>query len=237
MKKQYKKWRSPSLGKDMEMLIYGDSGTPVLGLPTRGERCDQWEEEGMVDSISFQLENGFNQLYCIDTVDEESFLNEKVDPGTRILRHQQFEDYVIEEVVPFINDNNPIDFLIIAGVDMGGYHAVNLGLKYPKQFGKSIGISGLYDIKPLLNGFYDDSVYYNNPVDYVPNLNKPVRLNNIRNVDFRLVSFAGDQRKSEAERLADTLRMKMIESELDIWDMEPGDEWSIWSKMIKVHIV
>ena len=115
MEKTTKKWRSPSLGKDMELTIYGSSGTPVIGIPTRGASCRQWEEFGMVNAISYQIENGFNQLFCLSSVDNESFLNTKATPSQRLVRQQQYESYLVEEVVPFIKDINSIDYLIAAG--------------------------------------------------------------------------------------------------------------------------
>lgn len=237
MEKTFKKWMSPSLGRKMEMIVYGHSGTPVLALPTRGKKCDQWEEEGMIDSISFQIENGFNQIYCIDSIDEECLFNEKIDPTKRILRLEQFETYVMDEVVPFIGEHNPIEYLICAGVDMGGYHTVKLALKYPNEFGKAIGLSGVYDIRDLMDGYYGDDVYYNNPMDFVPNMNTQSLLDKIRDVDFRLVSFTDDPRQDQAVRLADILRMKIIDANLDIWDMDAGDEWELWRQMLKIHIV
>ncbi|MDX1671890.1 MAG: hypothetical protein R3211_06075, partial [Balneolaceae bacterium] len=100
MNKNSKSWQSPSLGRDMELLVYGDTGTPVLALPTRGGSCSQWEEEGMIDTLTDQIENGFNQVYCIDSVDDESFFNEKIKPSRRLMRQQQYESYVVDEVVP-----------------------------------------------------------------------------------------------------------------------------------------
>lgn len=237
MNQTSKKWRSPSLGRDMEVAVYGDSGTPILALPTRGQKCGQWEEYGMTEIISYQLEQGYNQLFCIDSIDEESFLNENIEPANRIVRHRQYESYVIEEIIPFIRKQNPIDYIIIAGVDLGGYHAVNLALKHPKEFGKAIGMSGIYDIRQFMDDFYDDNVYYNNPVDYIPNLNKQPLLNEIRNVDFRLASYKHDDRKGSASKMSDILRMKFIEHKLDIWDVEETDEWSLWSQMLKTHII
>lgn len=237
MNKKVKKWRSPSLGKDMKVAIYGDAGTPVLAFPTRGKSCEQWEEHGMTGAISMQLEEGFNQLYCIDSVDDESFLNDKIDASKRLMRHLQYESYIIEEVIPFIRDHNSITYLIVAGVDLGGYHAINLALKHPGPFGKAIGISGLYDIRHFLDDFYSDNVYYNNPVDYMPNLNKQTLLSQIREVDYRIVSFTNDERKEQAERMSNVLRMKFIEHQLDIWDMDESAEWKLWKQMIKTHII
>lgn len=237
MEKRSEKWRSPSLGKNMEITIWGESGTPVLALPTRGQKNDQWEEYGMVDALSLQLKEGYNQLFCIDTVDEESFLNDQIPPSKRIVRHQQYETYIVEEVVPYILDHNPIDYIIIAGVDLGGYHAITLALKHPKEFGKAIGMSGLYNIRIFMDDFYDDNVYYNNPVDFIPNLNKQSLLNSIRDVDLRLVSYTQDSRRGHAENMSKVLRMKFIEHKLDIWDVEEGGEWDLWPQMLQTHII
>lgn len=237
MEQTTEKWRSPSLGKDMELKIYGESGTPIIGLPTRGATCHQWEEFGMVDGISYQLENGFNQLYCLSSVDKESFLNDNATPSQQLTRHQQFESYLLEEIVPFIRGESTARFIIIAGIDLGGYHAITTALKHPKTFGKVIGISGIYDIQQFLDGYYDDEVYYNNPTDFVPNLNSQSILSNIREVDFRLVSYEIDERKEETQRMSDVLRTKFIEHELDIWGMDDREEWDLWPRMLKTHII
>lgn len=237
MKKETKKWRSPSLGKDMELIIYGESGTPIIGLPTRGASCRQWDEFGMTDSISYQLENGFNQLFCLSSVDKESFLNEEASPKQRMTRQKQYESYLVEEVVPFIQEEASNDYVIIAGVDMGGYHALTTALKHPGAFDKVIGMSGIYDINCFMDGFYSDEVYYNNPMDFVPNMNNQQMLNNIRDIDFRLVSFDMDDRKEKARRMSDVFRMKFIEHELDIWGTDDQEEWDLWPQMLKTHII
>jgi esterase/lipase superfamily enzyme len=237
MNKKVKKWRSPSLGCDMKLAVYGNGGTPILAFPTRGESCEQWESKGMTDAISLQLKEEFNQLFCVDSVDEESFLNKNIDAAKRIRRHIQFESFILDEVIPFIREINNIEYLIVAGVDMGAYHALNIALKYPRHFGKSIAISGIYDMKHFLDDFYDENVYYNNPVDYIPNLNKQDLLNQIREVDYRLVSFTNDLRKEEAEQMSNILQMKFIEHELDIWDIDESEEWELWKQMLKTHII
>lgn len=236
MEKKTKKWRSPSLGKDMELTIYGESGTPIIGLPTRGADCHQWEEFGMVDTISYQLNNGFNQLYCLSSVDKEGFLNEDASPAQRLVRQQQYESYLVEELVPYIHEENNIPFIILAGIDMGGYHALTAALKHPGAFGKVIGISGIYDIKPFMDDFYNDDVYYSNPIDFVPNMNTQPMLKKIRDVDFRLVSFDADERKKDAVRMSNVMRMKFIEHDLDVWG-DSSEEWELWHKMLKTHIV
>lgn len=237
MNKKVKKWRSPSLGKDMELVIYGSSGTPILGLPTRGASCHQWGEFGMVDAIAYQIENGFNQLFCVSSIDGESFLNENAAPGKRLVRHHQYELYLVDEVVSYIKDQNTIEYLIVAGVDLGGYHAVNTALKHPSAFDKVIGISGIYDIKGFMDGYYEDDLYYNNPTDYIPNLSRQSLLNEIRDIDFRLVSYDHDPRIEYARRMSNVFRMKFIRHKLDIWDNATDREWQQWQQMLKIHII
>jgi esterase/lipase superfamily enzyme len=62
-------------------------------------------------------------------------------------------------------------------------------------------------------------------------------LNEIRDVDFRLVSYDSDERKNDAERMSTVLRMKFIENKLDIWGMDSQKEWDLWPKMLKTHII
>jgi esterase/lipase superfamily enzyme len=230
-------WRSPSLGKDMTIRVYGNKGTPIIGLPTRGKKSDQWERRGMVEAINDQLANGYNQLFCVDAVDEESFLNEKVEPPKQLMRQQQFDSYIMEEVIPYIQQRNSIGYMMVAGVDLGGYHAVNLALKHPREFNKAIGISGVYDVRSFFGEFYSDTLYYNNPIDFVPNLNKQPLLNEVRNVDFRLVSYANDERKASARQLGNIFRSKFIEHQLDVWDTPSTEEWDVWKKMLNTHII
>ncbi|MEL7834471.1 alpha/beta hydrolase-fold protein [Fodinibius sp. Rm-B-1B1-1] len=236
MEAKIEKWRSPSLGKEMELTVYGESGTPVIGIPTRGATCGQWEEFGMTNAISYQLKNGFNQLFVLPSIDNEAILNENASPAQRLIRQQQYESYIVEEVVPFIKEQNHIEFIIIAGIDFGGYQAVTTALKHPEHFGKAIGISGIYDIRPYMDGYYDDDVYYANPMDFVPNLNKKTLLNKVQDIDFRLVSFDGDKRKNDAVRMDNVMRMKFLDADLDIWS-DNSDEWDLWPQMLKTHII
>ncbi len=237
MEKTQEKWRSPSLGKNMAVSIYGDSGTPIIGFPTRGKSSDQWEECGMTEAMEYQLENGFNQLFCVESVDGESFLNDKVEPSKRLMRQEQYEDYIIEEIIPYIRERNSIQYLITAGVDLGGYHAINFALRHPGEFNKAIGISGLYDLRTLFDDFYSDTLYYNNPFDFLPNISDQSLLKKIKKVDYRLISYANDERKWQANKLGGIFRRKNIEHHLDIWEDSSEKEWDLWNQMLKKHIV
>ena len=46
MKREYHKWYSPALGRDMELLVFGHGGARVLAFPTRCGRFYEYEERG-----------------------------------------------------------------------------------------------------------------------------------------------------------------------------------------------
>ena len=101
MNREYHKWHSSALGRDMEFLVYGHAGDPVLVFPTSMGRFYQYEDFGMVATFSQKIESGQYQVFCVDSVDEESLYCFDISPAQRIARHLEYERYVIEEVVPF----------------------------------------------------------------------------------------------------------------------------------------
>ena len=60
----------------------------------------------LVAALGASVEGGGLQLYCVDSVDNESWYNRNVPPRWRIARHMQYEDYVLHEVVPLIKLKN-----------------------------------------------------------------------------------------------------------------------------------
>jgi len=237
MERVYHTWWSPSLGREMEMLIFGNGGVPVLAFPTSMGRFFEWEDFGMIDSLSYQLENGHNTVYCIDSVDNESFHNKVVDPYVRIMRHRQYDDFIRHEVIPYIEENSSNPYIISAGCNFGSYHALNVALKYPHKIGKVITMGGQYDIRSFLDEFFDDNVYYNNPGEYLPNLNDERLLKEIRNLDIRLVCGEHDNCLPENENMSKIMDNKDIPHILDIWKNTNGHDWETWKKMIASHIV
>lgn len=236
MNRKHEQWRSPSLGRPMDLLIFGDSGTPVLVFSTSTGGFTEWEEQGMIGALKQQIENGYNQVFCVDSVDDESFLNQDVDPYTRIMRYEQYESYILDEVVPYIDKINGHFFLIVTGIGLGAHHAANLLFKYPKSFHKLIGLSGEYDIRKYVADFYDDNVYFNNPVDYLSNLNDQSMLSMIKATEIRLAAGKKSEQVPETKQLSNTLHRKSITHIVDLWESKNEDDWPDWHTIIQNHI-
>ena len=78
MRRDYRKWQSPALGREMELLVFGERGTPVVVFPTSMGRFYQWEDFGMVAHLRPRIDEGLMQLWCVESVDGESFYNKQV---------------------------------------------------------------------------------------------------------------------------------------------------------------
>jgi esterase/lipase superfamily enzyme len=161
MNREYHKWHSPRLGREMELLVFGHAGLPVMVFPTSGGRFFEFEDRSMVGALGGKIEAGQLQLYCVDSVDHESWYNRQVPPRWRIARHLQFDDYLIHEVVPLVRLKNRDHHLVALGCSFGGYHAANVALRHPDVFTGMLSMSGAFDISHFLHGYYDQDVYYN----------------------------------------------------------------------------
>ena len=65
MNREYHKWFSPHLSREMELLVFGHAGARVLVFPTRTGRFFDYENWGLVESIRHKIENGWLQLFCV----------------------------------------------------------------------------------------------------------------------------------------------------------------------------
>ena len=102
MNREYHKWYSPSLGRQMELLVFGHGGRPVIVFPTSMGRFFDYENRNMISVIGDQYERGDIQAFCVDSVDAESWYNKAVHPAVRAARHEQYDHYLLNEVVPLV---------------------------------------------------------------------------------------------------------------------------------------
>src|SRR5262249_55584178 len=111
MRREYHRWHSPSLGRDMELLVFGHGGARLLAFPTSMGRFYEWEEHGMAGVLGEHLDRGWLQLFCVDSVDGESWYCRWAEPAGRVRRHEQYEHYLLTEVLPFTQNVTANPFL------------------------------------------------------------------------------------------------------------------------------
>ncbi|RYZ18080.1 MAG: esterase, partial [Sphingobacteriales bacterium] len=171
MEKNTTSWYSHRLQKEMPVAVYGHYGFALLLVPTAAADYLEYERFQLIDSIRPFIEGGKIKVYSVNSINSESWLNNEVHPKHKTWMHNQFNQYIYEEVIPYIKttsgDQTPI---IIAGASFGALHSMNLFLKRPDLINGVIAMSGVYDLTEYSKGYFDDDVYFNSPQHYMPNL-------------------------------------------------------------------
>jgi esterase/lipase superfamily enzyme len=234
MNREYHRWHSRSLHRDMELLSFGHAGARVIVFPTSMGRFYDWEDRGMIAGLGEQLANGWLRLFCVDSVDSESWYSPR-PPGERVARHEQYHQYVLTEVIPFTAERNSDPFLIVTGTSFGGFHALSFGLRHPDLVGRTLSMSGLADVKAFAQGHYDEILYFNNPIDFIAGEHQPARLEALRRQDIILAVGRDDRLRESNERLSQLLWSKGIGNALRIWDGWAHD-WPFWQKMVRLYV-
>jgi len=235
MNREYHYWFSPSLNRHMELLVFGHAGARVLVFPTSQGRFFEWEDRGMMWALREPIERGWLQLYCVDSVDSESWYCGWAHPGGRAYRHAQYDGYLVNEVLPFSAEKNDNPYLITVGASFGGFHAMTFGLKHPFHVSRILSMSGLYDIRGFTGGYSDDNVYFNNPVQFIPNEPDGDRLRRLRQLDIIMATGREDRLIASAREMSRVLWGRGIGNALREWDGWAHD-WPYWQKMISLYI-
>lgn len=235
MNREYHRWHSPALNREMELLVFGHAGAKVLVFPTSLGKYYEWEDRGMIGALGEHLERGWIQLFCVDSIDAESWYARWAHPGGRAWRHVQYENYLVNEVVPLMRLKNANPFTMTTGASFGAYHAANFAFRHPELVRRMIGMSGVYDVRGWTDGYHDDNIYFNNPVEYLPNEHESWRLEQLRSMDIILVTGKDDPNRAGTENLSSILWNKGIGNALRLWDGWAHD-WPWWRDMIRLYI-
>ncbi|RYZ47191.1 MAG: esterase, partial [Sphingobacteriales bacterium] len=147
MKRSLTAWYSPALQKEMPIATYGDYGFALLLVPTAAADYLEYERFQLMDHLAPFIEAGKAKVYSIDSINRESWMNDQMDPWYKSVRHQQWNDYVYNEVVPFIRNTSSWQTPIITcGASFGALHSMNLFLKRPDLINGVIAMSGVYNL-------------------------------------------------------------------------------------------
>ena len=232
-------WYSHNLNMDMPLVRYGHAGYPLLMFPTAAADYLEYERFHLIDAIKDFIERGQIRAYSINSVNRYSLLNKESHPGWKVEMLTRFDKYVTDEVVPLIrNECGPDARPITTGASLGALLAVNTYFKHPDLFRGVIAMSGSYDIYNYLESYYDDNVYYNNPMMYMKNLNDGYHLPRLRQADsIVLVSGQGAYEAPEHSRdLSNILHSKDIPHLLELWGHDVNHDWPWWRKMLPHYL-
>src|SRR6516225_4104167 len=124
MERQLSAWYSHALDKEMPMAVYGHYGLALLLVPTAAADYLEYERFKLIESIAPFIDAGRVKAFSINSINMESWLNDHMEPRHKSIRHQQFNNYVFQEVVPYIRQNTSQDTPIITcGSSFGALHS------------------------------------------------------------------------------------------------------------------
>ena len=243
MEIRYFKLYSRNLDRDMEFKVYGHAGRPVLMLPCEGGRFYDYEDFGMIDHWAQWIEEGRCCIYTADSIDHETYLAQG-SPQQRIRRHEQWYNYIIEELTPYIRllskECNGYDQGIMTfGCSMGAMHGANLFFRRPDLFNGLFALSGVYDSKMYFGDYMDEVLYRNTPTEYLRNLPNDHYYKRMYN-DRRMLFVCGqgpweDASLNSLRYLEYILRDRGIHAQTEYWGNDVSHDWYWWFKMVETY--
>lgn len=223
------------------VLAYGHYGRAVAVFPSENGEAWDWEDRGMVDALNTLLDDGRLKLYCLPSFDRASWTRGDLPLEERARRHGQYEWWVLTRLVPFVQVDSHTHEIVVTGASFGAYHAANFCLKRADLFPLAICMSGVYDVSVQGGGERGDAVYFNNPMDYVANL-EGEHLDWLRRTASLLLVCGQGQWEdttgalNSTRRFAGMLDGKGIRCELDLWGHDVPHDWPSWQRQIAHHL-
>ncbi len=233
-------WYSDRLYRDMPVKIYGHTGKPCLVLPSQDGKHNDFEGFGMVDACSPWIENGQLQLFCVDTIDAETWSCCQKSGRERIELHERWIQYLMQEIYPLMKSAGGELLPMTMGCSLGAFHAGNLFFRFPDHFDTTLCLSGVYDASNILGGYMDDLVYLNSPCHCLWNLpeDHPYMALYRRSRMFFCVGQGAweDELLADTRKLDQVLRAKGIPAFVDYWGFDVNHDWNWWQKQAEYFL-
>ena len=233
-------WYSHNLGMEMPLVAYGHAGYPLLMFPTAAADFLEYERFYLIDSIKPLIDAGRIRAYSINSVNRYSLLNDGASPQWKAELLTRYDRYITDEVLPLIRhdtgDQNARP--ITTGASLGAFLSANAYFKHPDLMRGVIAMSGSYDVRSYLSGYYDDNVYFNNPVDYLSNMNDGHFLPLLRRAEaiYILTGQGAYEAPERSRQLAGILAAKGIPHHLEVWGHDVDHDWPWWRKMLPHYL-
>lgn len=239
MHRELRSWYSPALQKEMPIAVYGHYGYALLLIPTAAADFLEYERFQLIDTMRPWIEAGKLKVYSVNSINTESWMNYQMEGSHKAIRQNQFNEYIYNEVVPFIRNTSSQDTLIYTcGASFGALHSMNLFMKRPDIINGVLAMSGVYELTEYTRGYWDEQVYFNSPMHYIPNLVNHDTLEQIRkSKHIHIVTGSGSfEDPTSSGRFAKVLYDKGIHYNLDIWGEDWPHDWHTWRTMIPAYL-
>lgn len=240
MQRRETSWYSHHLGMEMPLVAYGHAGYPFLMFPTAAADYLEYERFQLIGAIAHHIEAGRVRAYSINSVNRHSLLNENAHPAWKAEMLTRYDQYVMNEVLPLIRKDTGDDGArpMTTGASLGAFLSANTYFRHPDNFRGTIAMSGSYDVRAYFNGYHDDNLYFNNPMEYLSNLDDDFYLPMLRRADaiFILTGQGSFEAPNRSRQLSELLWSKGIPNTLDVWGHDVNHDWPWWRKMLDHYL-
>lgn len=234
MEEKRLKIHSKILSRDLEYCVFGSGGKNCFVFPEQNGRFFDFKNFGLLDNVADWVNNNQVKLICVDSIDKESWSDEKGNPRERIELQEGWYHHIVDELYPlYVKDNKKA---MVCGCSMGGFHSAIFFFRRPDLFDTMLSLSGLYSPKLFFGNYIDDLVYDNSPSYFLQNMphNHPwMKLYS----ESKIIACAG-QHVSESFLLNETKELdrvlcsKNIPHWFDYWGYDVSHDWSWWGKQL-----
>lgn len=238
MEREVRSWWSPTVGREMGVARYGHFGKPVVLFPTGGGDFLDAERFHLVRALTPLVDAGRIKVYAVDSTCRQSWTNADVPPAEKSRVQARYDRWLTEELVPYVRwDCGGTDQAFAAcGASIGGYHALNVTCKHPDLFDTMVGMSGTYQMERRMAGHWDEDWYYNDPVQFVPNLADGPELEALRRARFVFGLGQDHENPAYTWRAADTLGGRQVWNRVEVWGPGSGHDWPTWRTMLPLFL-
>ena len=230
MKREYHKWFSPALGRDMELLVFGHAGLPALVFPTSCGRFFEFEDRGMVHARARQARTRPPPA-LLRRLGRHRKLVQPQRPSTLAHRPPPSVRGISDEGGPSLHPSSKINApgLPAVGCSFGGTTPLNIALRHPDVF----HLHALHSAEPstlqLLGRLLRRRLLLQHPHPLLPNLTDPWYPRSIP-PQHLCPRHRRSRTMPTRERTLrpDPSANKNIPCRLDVWGDNTGHDWPWW---------
>jgi esterase/lipase superfamily enzyme len=222
----------------MHLARFGHHGKPLLLFPTGGGDYLEHERFLMIRALSPLIDAGRLKVYLVDNINRDGWINQDAHPGHKTWLQARFDEYLVNEVLPFVrkDSGDTTQRFATSGMSLGAYNAVNLACKHPEWIDLVVTMSGTFDLHRWMNGHWDENFYYNHPMDFLPGL-EGEPLARLREAFFLLAVGLGPwDNPRNSLRMGRVLSQKGIPHKVEIWGEDADHDWPTWRTMLPVFL-
>lgn len=230
------------LDRDMNMKVYGHFGLPIIIFPCQDGNEYDSPSHGMIDTLSDYIEAGIFKVYCVTSIDQESWSSTSWDKYHRSWMVDQYYEYIINEVLPLIYEDcrSHVEPLVM-GFSMGANHASTMFFRRPELFSGIIALSGVYNATDFFfESWCDERLYNNTPLLFLKNIPYDHYFLDIyREKKMYFCSGTGAWEESSSHSLSmlnDVFKEKNIPAYVDFWGGDVAHDWPWWKIQVRYFL-